>query len=61
MVRRLVGYFRFDNPKQVAKRNALYRTYGLYFNHFLPVTKLLRTERHGSRVKKIYDAPKTPY
>lgn len=33
----------------------------MYFNHFLPVTKLVRTERHGSRIKKIYDKPKTPY
>jgi hypothetical protein len=33
----------------------------LFFNHFLPVTKLIKTEHHGSRVKKIYDAPKTPY
>jgi hypothetical protein len=61
VVRRLVGYVRYDTPKQVAQLNALYRMYGLYFNHFLPVTKLVKTERHGSRVKKIYDDPKTPY
>jgi IS30 family transposase len=61
VVRRLVGYARYDTPKQVAQLNALYRVYGLYFNHFLPVTKLVTTERHGSRVKKIYDKPKTPY
>ncbi len=60
-VRRLVGYGRYDTPKQVAQLNGLYRVYRLYFNHFLPLTKLLRTEYHGSRVKKIYDAPKTPY
>ena len=60
-VRRLVGYGRYDTPKQVAQLNALYRVYRLYFNHFLPVTKLLKTEHHGSHVKKIYDAPKTPY
>lgn len=61
VVRRLVGYVRYDTPKQVAQLNALYRVYCLYFNHFLPVTKLVKTERHGSRVKKIYDEPKTPY
>lgn len=61
VVRRLVGYARYDTPKQVAQLNALYKVYRLYFNHFLPVTKLVKTERHGSRVKKIYDAPKTPY
>lgn len=61
VVRRLVGYVRYDTPKQVAQLNALYRVYGLYFNHFLPVTKLVKTERPGSRVKKSYDVPKTPY
>ncbi len=61
VVRRLVGYARYDTPKQVAQLNALYQVYRLYFNHFLPVTKLIQTEHHGSRVKKIYDAPKTPY
>ena len=61
VVRRLVGYGRYDTPKQVAQLNALYQVDRLYFNHFLPVTKLIKTEHHGSRVKKIYDAPKTPY
>lgn len=60
-VRRLVGYARYDTPKQVAQLNRLYAVYRLYLNHFLPVTKLLKTERKGSRLKKIYDAPKTPY
>lgn len=60
-VRRLVGYGRYNTPKQVAQLNALYKVYRLYFNHFLPVTKLLKTEHHGSRIKKVYDAPKTPY
>jgi Integrase core domain len=60
VVRRLVGYGRYDTSKQVAHLNALYQVYRLYFNHFLPVTKLVKTEHHGSRVKKIYDAPKTP-
>jgi hypothetical protein len=60
-VRRLVGYGRYDTKKQVAQLNALYTLYRLYFNHFLPLTKLVRTEHRGSRVKKIYDAPQTPY
>ncbi len=60
-VRRLVGYGRYDTKKQVAQLNGLYQVYRLYFNHFLPLTKLVRTEHHGSRIKKIYDAPQTPY
>jgi hypothetical protein len=60
-VRRLVGYGRYNTKQQVAQLNAIYKVYRLYFNHFLPLTKLIRTEHHGSRVKKIYDTPKTPY
>lgn len=61
VVRKLVGYDRFDTPKQVRQINALYECYRLYVNFFLPVTKLIRKERTGSRVKRIFDAPKTPY
>lgn len=61
VVRRLVGYDRFDMLKQVHQLNRLYACYRLYVNFFLPVTKLLRKERHGSHVKRIFDAPKTPY
>lgn len=60
-IRRSVGYGRYDTPKQVAQLNAFYEIHRLYFNHFLPLTKLIKTERHGSRLKKIYDQPKTPY
>lgn len=59
-VRRLVGYGRFDTPRHVHQLNAWYAVYRLYVNHFLPVTKLQQKVREGSRVKKIYDAPKTP-
>jgi hypothetical protein len=30
-------------------------------NHFLPVQKLVTKVRAGSKVKKVYDDPKTPY
>ncbi|MGE5264387.1 MAG: hypothetical protein ACM3S0_13475 [Acidobacteriota bacterium] len=61
VVRRLVGYGRYETPRQVQQLNALYAVYRLYVNHFLPVQKLIGKVREGSRVKKIYDAPKTPY
>lgn len=60
-IRRSVGYARYDTPKQVAQLNAFYAVHRLYLNHFLPITKLVKTERHGRRVKKSYDQPKTPY
>jgi hypothetical protein len=61
VVRRLVGYDRYDTPAQVAQLNQLYEAYRLYVNFFLPVTKLVRKERIGRRVRKVYDAPRTPY
>jgi len=33
----------------------------LYTNHFLPVTKLISKVREGSRVKRSFDEPQTPY
>ncbi|MBI3913071.1 MAG: hypothetical protein HY327_02575 [Chloroflexi bacterium] len=61
VVRRLVGYGRYETQRQVNQLNALYAVYRLYVNHFLPVQKLVAKVREGSKVKKIYDGPKTPY
>ncbi len=61
VARRLVGYDRYDTTKQVAQLNALYDIYRLYTNHFLPVVKLVEKVRVGSRVKRIFDEPQTPY
>lgn len=61
VVRRLVGYDRYDTQPQVDQLNWVYRVYRLYVNFFLPVMKLKQKVRIGSRVKKIYDAPQTPY
>jgi hypothetical protein len=61
VVRRLVGYDRYDRPQQVKLLNALYERYRLYVNFFMPVTKLIEKQRVGHRVRKIYDTPKTPY
>lgn len=61
VIRRSVGYARYDTRHQVAQLNRFYAVHRLFFNHFLPLTKLVKTERHGSRLKKIYDKPMTPY
>lgn len=45
----------------MAQLNALYAVYRLYVNHFLPVSKLQAKHREGSRVKRIFDQPMTPY
>ena len=61
VIRRLVGYGRYETHRQVNQLNALYAVYRLYVNHFLPVQKLVKKVREGSKVKKVYDDPKTPY
>jgi hypothetical protein len=61
VVRRAVGYGRYDSPEQLELLNALYTRLHLYVNFFLPVMKLKEKERFGSKVKRLYDDPQTPY
>lgn len=61
VVRKAVGYLRYDRPEQLELLNQLYELLRLYTNYFQPVLKLTRKERRGSRVKKIYDQAQTPY
>jgi hypothetical protein len=60
-VRQYVGYFRYDTEEELNIMNELYRNLSLYLNYFHPVMKLKRKDRIGSRIKKVYDIPKTPY
>lgn len=46
---------------QLRLLNELYAELRLYTNFFQPVMKLLSKERHGAKVKKTYDAARTPY
>jgi hypothetical protein len=60
-VRRLIGWDRYDSAAAVGLLNDLYRhELRLMMNLFQPSVKLLRKERIGSRLKRIYDAPQTP-
>ena len=61
IVRRAVGYQRFDTDKQLGILNELYATLRLYTNFFQPTMKLIRKERVGSKVSKRYDRAQTPY
>lgn len=61
VVRRLVGYGRYETQKQVDQLNAVYAVARLYINFFKPVMKLKARRRVGSQIKRIYDDPKTPY
>ena len=60
-VRRLVGWDRYDSPAAVGLLNDLYRhELRLMMNLFQPSVKLLRKQRIGSRLTRVYDAPQTP-
>jgi hypothetical protein len=61
VVRQTVGYQRFDTAAELMVLQQLYRTLRLYTNFFQPTLKLKSKERFGSRVKKSYHAPQTPY
>ena len=61
VVRRFVGDLRFDTLAQLALLNQLYELLHFYINFFLPTTKLKEKVRQGSKVKRIYDDPQTPY
>ncbi|MCL6534376.1 MAG: DDE-type integrase/transposase/recombinase [Armatimonadetes bacterium] len=61
VVRRAVGYARYDTPEELAVLNELYGYLRLYTNYFQPVMKLVEKKRVGSRVQKRYDQAKTPY
>jgi len=61
IVRRAVGYYRYDTPEQLDLLNDLYTLLHLYANFFLPVMKLKEKVRAGSKIKRIYDDPQTPY
>ena len=61
-VRQLVGYERLAEPAQAGLLNELYaKEWGQFRNFFCPAMKHLRTEVEGSRKKRIYDVPQTPF
>ncbi len=61
VVRRAVGYARYEGAFQLKLLNELYDHLRLYTNYFQPVMKLKSKQRDGAKVKKSYDAPQTPY
>jgi hypothetical protein len=61
IVRSAVGYYRYDSEDELNILSTLYASLRLFTNFFQPVMKLQRKTRSGSKVKKTYDAPLTPY
>jgi hypothetical protein len=61
IVRRAVGYLRYDTAQELKLLNELYLYLGYYTNYFQPVSKLALKTRTGSKVTKKYDKALTPF
>ena len=61
VVRRMVGYNRYEGEQAYQALVKLYSLLRLYINYFQPSLKLLSKIRIGSKVIKKYDEAKTPY
>ena len=60
MVRRIVGYRRFEGTEAAATLTQLYRSARLFVNFIRPPFKLATKTRAGARIKKTYHPPATP-
>ena len=61
-VRQLVGYGRLEGERWPScSTSFIAKEWGWFRNFFCPVMKHLRTEVEGSRKRRIYDPPATPF
>lgn len=61
VMRRFLGYARFDTDVQLNLVRQILKQVEIYVNFFQPIMKLVEKQRIGSKVKKHYDVAKTPY
>jgi len=61
VVRRLIGYDRFETQDELNLLSAIYEDLRLYVNFFQPVLKLIGKEQIDSRTVKRYDLAATPF
>jgi len=60
IVRKLIGYDRYEGLESLELLSHLYGIARLYVNFFQPCVKLVSKKRDGARVHKRYDKAKTP-
>lgn len=60
VVRKMIGYGRFDTHAQLDIINGIHRLLAFYQNYFQPSRKLVSKKRIGARVTKHYDIAATP-
>jgi transposase InsO family protein len=61
IVRKWIGYERYDTLAHVDALNTVYERLDLYLNHFQAVRRCIKREKIGSKYVRIYDVPQTPY
>ena len=61
VVRRTVGYDRWESEEEYLLLQSVYETLRLYVNFFQPVLKLIGKKRIGNKVVRRHDQAKTPY
>lgn len=61
VIRKLIGYDRYEGQDVVDLLNQIYDRLRLFTNFFSPQQKLIEKMRDGAKVKKKYDTAKTPY
>jgi len=61
VVRRLIGYQRFETVAENNLLQSIYADLRLYFNFFQPVLKLVSKEHVDKKIIKRYDTAATPY
>lgn len=61
VLRRFVGYRRYETEEQLKIIQEMLKLVELYVNFFQPSMKLIEKHRKGAKVKKKYDKAKTPY
>ena len=61
VVRRVIGYYRFEGEQSLRLMQELYEVYGCLVNYFFPSMKIISKERIDKKVIKKYDTAKTPY
>lgn len=61
VIRRLIGYDRYEGEPATAALTAVYEVLRLWINFFQPSMRLIAKQRVGARVHKRYDQAQTPY
>ncbi len=61
VVRKLIGYDRFESQPALEQLNRVYDLVRLWVNHWQPLLKLVGKKRNGGKLTKRYDTALTPY